>query len=88
VRTIRPPDLSPGQPDIGLVNKRRIGLVLLAVTMGLTVLLGASILGLLYWQGSRPVDTSGEYVALGSSFATGIGIGRRAPGSPLQYLRT
>lgn len=60
----------------------------LAGAAGLTVLLGAFILGLLYWQGSRPVDTSGEYVALGSSFAAGIGIGPRAPGSPLQCLRT
>jgi len=42
----------------------------------------------LAWQGNRPIDTSGEYVALGSSFAAGIGLGPRAPGSPLVCMRS
>jgi hypothetical protein len=33
-------------------------------------------------------DKSGEYVALGSSFAAGIGLGARVPGSPIQCFRT
>ncbi|NBB50439.1 SGNH/GDSL hydrolase family protein [Rhizobium sp. CRIBSB] len=66
----------------------KIALALLTGAAGLTAVVGASIFGLFFWQGSRPVDTSGEYVALGSSFAAGIGLGPRAPGSPLQCLRT
>jgi lysophospholipase L1-like esterase len=56
--------------------------------LALIVLAGAGAFGFLYWQGNRPVDTSGEYVALGSSFAAGIGLGPRAPGSPLHCMRT
>jgi len=47
-----------------------------------------AVFGLLYWQGSRAPDTSGNYVALGSSFAAGIGLGPTAAGSPVQCMRT
>jgi lysophospholipase L1-like esterase len=63
---------------------RRLGMGLLC----LILLVGAGAFGFLCWQGSREVDNSGEYVALGSSFAAGIGLGPRAPGSPLHCLRT
>ncbi|MEY4159657.1 MAG: hypothetical protein RLZZ136_278 [Pseudomonadota bacterium] len=42
----------------------------------------------LVWQGKRKPDTSGQYVALGSSFAAGIGLGPREPGSPLVCMRS
>ena len=58
-----------------------IGLVML-VTVMLAVFL------VLFWQGKRKPDTSGQYVALGSSFAAGIGLGPRAPGSPLVCMRS
>jgi lysophospholipase L1-like esterase len=44
--------------------------------------------GLLYWQGAQTTDKSGEYVALGSSFAAGIGLGQRVSGSPIHCFRT
>lgn len=49
---------------------------------------GLMVFGYLYWQGSKAPDTSGEYVALGSSFAAGIGLGPEADGSPVQCLRS
>jgi hypothetical protein len=61
------------------------------VTLGLLVITGVgavAIFGLLYWQGAQTTDKSGEYVALGSSFAAGIGLGPRVPDSPIQCLRT
>ncbi len=54
----------------------------------LLLLSAAVIFGYLYWMGRKAPDTTGDYVALGSSFAAGIGIGGRAPGSPVQCMRT
>jgi lysophospholipase L1-like esterase len=48
----------------------------------------AAAWGYLFWHGNKAADTTGEYVALGSSFAAGIGIGPRAPGSPIHCMRT
>jgi lysophospholipase L1-like esterase len=42
----------------------------------------------LIYQGKRKPSTTGQYVALGSSFAAGIGLGPRAPGSPLVCMRS
>ena len=42
----------------------------------------------LYVQGRRKPDRTGQYVALGSSFAAGYGLGARAPGSPLACMRS
>jgi lysophospholipase L1-like esterase len=59
--------------------------------LGLLVVAGggaAAIFGLLYWQGAQTTDKSGEYVALGSSFAAGIGLGQRISGSPIHCFRT
>ena len=56
-------------------------LLILATALGL-------VLAFLFWQARERPDSSGEYVALGSSFAAGIGLGPRASGSPLVCFRT
>jgi len=50
--------------------------------------LALAILLVLLWQGTRKPETSGQYVALGSSFAAGLGLGPREPGSPFVCLRS
>ncbi len=50
-----------------------------------SVLLG---LGVLYYQGRQRPNTNAEYVALGSSFAAGLGLGARVPGSPIVCQRS
>jgi lysophospholipase L1-like esterase len=54
------------------------------------IVLGILLIGLLvlFIQGKARPDTSGQYVALGSSFAAGIGLGPRAPGSPFVCMRS
>lgn len=44
--------------------------------------------GMLLYQGKRTADTTGEYVALGSSFAAGLALGPRDPGSPFVCVRS
>jgi len=44
--------------------------------------------GFLVWQGSKKPDQTGEYVALGSSFAAGFGLGPRVAGSPVHCFRS
>lgn len=46
------------------------------------------VVGFLVWQGSKKPDQTGEYVALGSSFAAGFGLGPRVPGSPVHCFRS
>lgn len=61
------------------------------IFLGSLAVLVISALGgiaVLAWQGNRAVDTSGEYVALGSSYAAGIGLGDRAPHSPIVCMRS
>jgi len=55
---------------------------------GVVVAAGLASLGFLYWQGRQVPPIDGAYVALGSSFAAGMGLGARAQGSPVQCLRT
>ncbi|WP_188445143.1 SGNH/GDSL hydrolase family protein [Sphingomonas psychrolutea] len=50
-----------------------------------TILVGG---GLLAWQARTPPVTNAYYVALGSSYAAGLGLGPRAPGSPIVSQRT
>ena len=57
----------------------RGGLFLVAV-VALTL---ASIAGLLFYQGRGALDGTPDYVALGSSFASGPGVTVRVPGSSL-----
>ena len=44
--------------------------------------------GLLVWQNRTPPVSNSYYVALGSSYAAGLGLGPRAPGSPIVSGRT
>lgn len=46
------------------------------------------VLGLLYYQGKQGPRTNSAYVALGSSFAAGLGLGEREPRSPLVCQRS
>ena len=55
---------------------------------GAVVVIALAVVLTLAWQGTRKPDTSGEYVALGSSFAAGPGLGARDPGSPLICWRS
>ena len=61
----------------------------MAIAVGLmiavVVLLGAA---LLFYQGRQRPAMGAEYVALGSSFAAGLGLGARAPGSPIVCQRS
>lgn len=62
----------------------------LVVLVGLIAILAMTLsaLAVLILQGKRKPSTSGQYVALGSSFAAGIGLGPREPGSPLVCMRS
>ena len=55
------------------------GLLVLAVLAGVL---------LVYVQGRTQPSGDPQYVAMGSSFAAGIGLGPRAPGSPIACMRT
>jgi lysophospholipase L1-like esterase len=61
--------------------------VMLWLVVGL-ILIAVAATGFVYYQAQRPVDRTGAYVALGSSFAAGIGLGPAAPGSPFICQRT
>lgn len=63
---------------------RRIALIVLA---GLTFLTLAAFT-IVWWQARRPMVGQPEYVAMGSSFAAGIGLGSAAPGSPSICMRS
>ena len=52
------------------------------------VVLAMGTLLMLVLQAKRKPDTSGQYVALGSSFAAGLGLGPRDPGSPFVCMRS
>lgn len=67
---------------------RRWIMRLVRIILGLAAVTAFSVFVLLYWQGSRRPSTDGDYVAIGSSFAAGIGLGPRAPDSPLHCLRS
>lgn len=45
-------------------------------------------LGVLIIQGRRPPNRTAQYVALGSSFAAGFGLGTRLEGSPYACLKS
>ena len=56
----------------------------------LAALIAAALIftGFLYWQAQAKPRGNPQYVALGSSFAAGIGLGERVAGSPLVCQRT
>lgn len=62
----------------------RIALYLLGAVATLAVM--AVIV--LYFQGKRRPSTEGQYVALGSSYAAGLGLGPREAGSPFVCMRS
>lgn len=59
------------------------GTALLAVVIAV-----AGVTAWIVLQARRPPAGGGEYVALGSSFAAGPGVGGRAPGSPVLCIRS
>jgi lysophospholipase L1-like esterase len=63
---------------------KRMFLALLAVVL----LAGASVTALMFYQGRIEPSGNPEYVALGSSFAAGLGLGERAGNSPLACQRS
>ncbi|MDO6414535.1 SGNH/GDSL hydrolase family protein [Sphingomonas sp. BIUV-7] len=61
------------------------------VALGLVVLIVAGVaalIGTVYYQGRQRPSGNPVYVALGSSFAAGLGLEGRAPGSPLACQRS
>ncbi len=61
---------------------------ILKITLLLIAVAALCILGLLYYQGQQVPRKNAPYVALGSSFAAGIGLGDRVSGSPIVCLRS
>lgn len=60
----------------------------IAVTVGTVMTLLAIGIALVLVQGRRAPEGDPVYVAMGSSFAAGIGLGPRVPGSPILCMRT
>jgi len=58
------------------------------VVAGLLVLVVLAGVLLIYIQGRKQPSGDPQYVAMGSSFAAGLGLGPRAPGSPIACVRT
>lgn len=56
--------------------------------LGFSLLAAILLLVLLFYQGKRRPSGNAQYVSMGSSFAAGIGLGPRAPGSPIACMRT
>jgi lysophospholipase L1-like esterase len=61
-----------------------VGIAVLATGSALFV----TGIGFLYYQGKRRPTGNSQYVAMGSSFAAGSGLGQRAPGSPMLCMRS
>ncbi len=62
-----------------------------AIAIGITgtaFALALAGLSVLVVQGKRPPNSTAQYVALGSSFASGFGLGPRLPGSPYACLKS
>jgi lysophospholipase L1-like esterase len=59
-----------------------------SVVLGIAVVSGFAGVLILLYQGKQIPTGDPQYVAMGSSFAAGIGLGPRAPGSPIACMRT
>lgn len=59
-----------------------------ALTCAVLIALALVAVSSLFIQGRRKPDTTGAYVALGSSFAAGLGLGPAQPGSPAVCMRS
>ena len=75
------------RPRMGTDQMSRIKRMLIAGLLA-AVIAGSLGVALLAYQGRQRPDTSAEYVALGSSFAAGLGLGPRVPGSPIVCQRS
>lgn len=64
---------------------RRTWVLVILLVLGTLV---AGPLLFLYFDSRQVIDRSGEYVALGSSYAAGPGLGERVAGSPRMCMRT
>ena len=60
----------------------------IAAIIGIFLTLLAIGIALVFVQGRRAPEGDPVYVAMGSSFAAGIGLGPRVPGSPVLCMRT
>ena len=60
----------------------------IAAIIGIFLTLLAIGIALVFVQGRRAPEGDPVYVAMGSSFAAGIGLGPRVPGSPILCMRT
>lgn len=56
--------------------------------VGLSVAGIVAVVAVLVYQGKRAPTGTPDYVALGSSYAAGLGLGERAPGSPIACQRS
>ncbi len=63
---------------------KRMGMFIIAIIATFVLI----CVGILYVQGSKQPDAGAQYVALGSSFAAGLGLGPSAPGSPIVCQRS
>lgn len=85
VETERPPEIPDMNDSIAMTRAgpRLLRIALLSL-LGLALLL----LAVLVYQGRRHPSGNPEYVALGSSFAAGFGLGKMAPKSPIICFRS
>ena len=58
------------------------------IGLGLVLALIGIVALVLLYQGKRRPDIDGQYVAMGSSFAAGLGLGQREAGSPFICMRS
>lgn len=62
--------------------------VIALLVVGAALLAGLVLLAVLVWQGHRKPTGTPQYVALGSSFAAGLGLGERVADSPIVCQRS
>ncbi|WP_433281076.1 SGNH/GDSL hydrolase family protein [Pseudonocardia xinjiangensis] len=62
--------------------------VILATLLAVVIVLTVAGVGLIYYQGTKAPAGDSQYVALGSSFGAGPGVGTRAPDSPNLCIRS
>lgn len=75
---------TPSRLGQAIGNTVRVVMAILAT--GVALFLAG--IGFLYYQGKRRPTGNSQYVALGSSFAAGPGVGQRATNSPMMCMRS
>lgn len=76
---------APGRADTTRLRALAIGGLVIIALIAAIVITGLLVL---VYQGKRTPVGNPQYVAMGSSFAAGIGLGKRAVGSPIACMRT